>query len=116
MAGSSNSDMCLYFLAIFLPFVSVFLKTGCSCDLLINILLDCLGWIPGVIRKSPVTQKVGTQELIVIQMLGGSLDGMTLQDTSKPSSVREDGTFGDLIGHEARASNWMRFKGLEWRR
>jgi hypothetical protein len=38
-------------LAIILPFVSVFLKTGCGVDLLINILLCCLGWIPGVIRK-----------------------------------------------------------------
>ena len=41
------------YLTIFLPFVSVFLKTGCSADLLINICLDILGWIPGVIRKSP---------------------------------------------------------------
>ncbi|KAH6720931.1 hypothetical protein BKA61DRAFT_242744 [Leptodontidium sp. MPI-SDFR-AT-0119] len=43
--------MCLYFLAILVPFLPVFFKTGCSCDLLINILLCCLGWIPGVIRK-----------------------------------------------------------------
>ncbi|KAH7400141.1 hypothetical protein BKA64DRAFT_707827 [Cadophora sp. MPI-SDFR-AT-0126] len=50
MAASSTSEMCLYFLAVFVPFVPVFIKTGCSCDLLINILLCCLGWIPGVIH------------------------------------------------------------------
>ncbi|TVY56600.1 Plasma membrane proteolipid [Lachnellula suecica] len=52
MATSSNSDVCLYLFAIFLPPVAVFLKTGCGCDFLINILLCILGWIPGVIRES----------------------------------------------------------------
>ncbi|TVY52130.1 Plasma membrane proteolipid 3 [Lachnellula cervina] len=49
MAASSNADVCLYLVAIFLPFLSVFLKTGCGCDLLINVLLCLLGWLPGVI-------------------------------------------------------------------
>jgi hypothetical protein len=31
--------------------VPVFIKRGCSADLLINIALDILGWIPGVIRE-----------------------------------------------------------------
>ncbi|EKD12642.1 hypothetical protein MBM_09211 [Drepanopeziza brunnea f. sp. 'multigermtubi' MB_m1] len=48
--ASSNADVCLYLLAILLPFVSVFLKRGCSADVLINILLCVLGWIPGVIH------------------------------------------------------------------
>ncbi len=43
--------MLLYFLALFLPPVSVFLKRGCSADFIINILLSILGWIPGVIRE-----------------------------------------------------------------
>jgi uncharacterized membrane protein YqaE (UPF0057 family) len=45
-----QSDVLLYFLALFLPPVPVFLKRGCGADLLINIALDFLGWIPGVIR------------------------------------------------------------------
>ncbi|KAN0091942.1 UPF0057 domain containing protein [Hyaloscypha variabilis] len=48
--GSSTSNMCLYFLAIFLPPLAVFFKTGCNADFLINILLSILGWIPGVIH------------------------------------------------------------------
>jgi len=40
----------LYFVAIFLPFIPVVIKRGCGADLLINIALDFLGWIPGVLR------------------------------------------------------------------
>ena len=47
---SSTSDVLLYFLALFLPPVPVFLKTGCSADFLINIALSILGWLPGVIH------------------------------------------------------------------
>ncbi|ESK86242.1 UPF0057-domain-containing protein [Moniliophthora roreri MCA 2997] len=47
---SSNADVCLYFLAIFLPPVSVFFKRGCAADFWINIALCILGWIPGVIH------------------------------------------------------------------
>jgi uncharacterized membrane protein YqaE (UPF0057 family) len=47
---SSTSDICLYALAVFLPPVSVFLKTGCNSDFLISIGLSILGWIPGVIH------------------------------------------------------------------
>lgn len=39
--------MCLYFIAIFLPFLPVLIRRGCGADLLINICLDILGWIPG---------------------------------------------------------------------
>ncbi|KAG4430578.1 hypothetical protein IFR05_013939 [Cadophora sp. M221] len=60
MAGSSTSNMCLYFLAVLVPFLPVFFKTGCSCDLLINILLCCLGWIPGVIPR-PSKISIGHQ-------------------------------------------------------
>ncbi|PBP22197.1 hypothetical protein BUE80_DR006986 [Diplocarpon rosae] len=48
--ASSTSDVCLYFLAILLPFVAVLLKRGCGADFCINILLCCLGWIPGIIH------------------------------------------------------------------
>ncbi|KIW83924.1 hypothetical protein Z517_03170, partial [Fonsecaea pedrosoi CBS 271.37] len=46
---SSTSDVCLYFLALFLPPLAVFFKTGCDSNFLINILLSILGWLPGVL-------------------------------------------------------------------
>jgi uncharacterized membrane protein YqaE (UPF0057 family) len=49
-AASSTGDILLYFLALFLPPVPVFLKAGCGADFLINICLSILGWIPGVIH------------------------------------------------------------------
>ncbi|EXJ84930.1 hypothetical protein A1O3_05605 [Capronia epimyces CBS 606.96] len=49
--ASSTSDVLLYFLAIFLPPLAVFLKTGCDSNFIINILLTILGWLPGCIRK-----------------------------------------------------------------
>ncbi|WRT70301.1 uncharacterized protein IL334_007299 [Kwoniella shivajii] len=47
---SSTGDVLLYFLAIFVPPVSVFMKRGCGSDVLINVLLWILGWIPGVLH------------------------------------------------------------------
>lgn len=35
---------------IILPPVAVFMETGCGCDLLLNIILTLLGWIPGQIH------------------------------------------------------------------
>lgn len=35
-------------LAVILPPLGVFLERGCTCDLLINIGLTCLGYIPGI--------------------------------------------------------------------
>ncbi|CAG8498159.1 hypothetical protein C2G38_2008969 [Gigaspora rosea] len=50
MCCECAADFCEVILAILLPPVAVFLKRGCSTDLLINILLTLLGWIPGVIH------------------------------------------------------------------
>ncbi|EPT06124.1 hypothetical protein FOMPIDRAFT_1044587 [Fomitopsis schrenkii] len=36
--------------AIILPPVGVFLERGCGADLIINIVLTCLGYIPGIIH------------------------------------------------------------------
>ncbi|KAL8279917.1 hypothetical protein RQP46_007767 [Phenoliferia psychrophenolica] len=47
---SSTSDIFLYFLAIFLPPLSVFFKRGCAADFWINICLSILGFIPGVLH------------------------------------------------------------------
>jgi uncharacterized membrane protein YqaE (UPF0057 family) len=38
------------FLAFILPPLGVFLERGCNSDLLINVLLTCLGWFPGIIH------------------------------------------------------------------
>ncbi|KAH6672224.1 hypothetical protein B0J14DRAFT_482861, partial [Halenospora varia] len=53
----SQSDVLLYFVAIFLPFLPVFIKTGCGADLCINIALCILGWIPGVLHAWYVISK-----------------------------------------------------------
>ncbi|KAA1064819.1 hypothetical protein PGT21_015784 [Puccinia graminis f. sp. tritici] len=47
---SSSADVLLYFLAIFIPPASVFIKRQCSADFWINVALFILGWIPGVIH------------------------------------------------------------------
>ncbi|KAK4068702.1 uncharacterized protein Triagg1_7062 [Trichoderma aggressivum f. europaeum] len=46
----SFSDICKILLAILLPPIGVFLERGCGADLLINILLTILGYIPGIIH------------------------------------------------------------------
>ncbi|KAF2479676.1 hypothetical protein BDY17DRAFT_256973 [Neohortaea acidophila] len=47
---SSGTDVCLYFLAIFVPPLAVLLKCGCGGDFIINIGLTILGWLPGVVH------------------------------------------------------------------
>ncbi|RAO72400.1 uncharacterized protein BHQ10_008412 [Talaromyces amestolkiae] len=44
------SDICKIIFAIILPPVGVFLERGCGADLLINICLTILGYIPGIIH------------------------------------------------------------------
>ncbi|CAI7639224.1 UPF0057-domain-containing protein [Penicillium manginii] len=44
---SGSADLCNILIAIFLPPLSVFLQRSCGCQLLINIILTCMGWIPG---------------------------------------------------------------------
>jgi len=43
-------DILLLILAIFIPPIPVLIKTGCSMQFLINIILTILCWIPGVIH------------------------------------------------------------------
>ncbi|KAI0320471.1 hypothetical protein OF83DRAFT_1053119, partial [Amylostereum chailletii] len=45
-----TSDVILYFLAIFIPPLSVFFKRGLAAEFWINIVLWIWGWIPGVIH------------------------------------------------------------------
>ncbi|KAI3572437.1 plasma membrane proteolipid 3 [Fusarium oxysporum f. sp. albedinis] len=45
------SDICKFIFAIFLPPIGVLLERGCwHADLLINILLTILGYLPGVLH------------------------------------------------------------------
>jgi uncharacterized membrane protein YqaE (UPF0057 family) len=46
----SCSDICKIIFAIILPPIGVFLERGCGPDLLINVLLTILGYIPGIIH------------------------------------------------------------------
>ncbi|KUI52514.1 Plasma membrane proteolipid 3 [Cytospora mali] len=46
----TGSDIFKIILAIILPPLGVFLERGCGADLLINILLTILGYIPGIIH------------------------------------------------------------------
>ncbi|KAF9486234.1 UPF0057-domain-containing protein [Pholiota conissans] len=45
-----SSDVLLILVAILFPPAAAAFVTGCSCDLLINILLTILGYIPGHIH------------------------------------------------------------------
>ncbi|KAH9990975.1 hypothetical protein BJV74DRAFT_836756, partial [Russula compacta] len=46
------SDVCLILVAILFPPAAAFFIAGCSCDLLINICLTILGYIPGHIVRT----------------------------------------------------------------
>ncbi|RPB28753.1 plasma membrane proteolipid 3 [Terfezia boudieri ATCC MYA-4762] len=46
----TGSDICKIILAIILPPLGVFLEKGCGSDLLINICLTILGYLPGIIH------------------------------------------------------------------
>ncbi|KAG9249931.1 plasma membrane proteolipid 3 [Emericellopsis atlantica] len=44
------SDICKIIFAVIFPPLGVFLERGCGVDLLINIALTILGFIPGIIH------------------------------------------------------------------
>jgi len=46
----TGSDIFKIILAVLLPPLGVFLERGCGADLLINVLLTILGYIPGIIH------------------------------------------------------------------
>ncbi|EPY54281.1 plasma membrane proteolipid Pmp3 [Schizosaccharomyces cryophilus OY26] len=46
----TGSDIFKIIFAIILPPLGVFLERGCGADILINILLCCLGYVPGIIH------------------------------------------------------------------
>ncbi|KAL1922231.1 uncharacterized protein VTP21DRAFT_9770 [Calcarisporiella thermophila] len=57
MSVYTSRDILCFFLAIFFPYISVLIKTGCSVDLLINIALSILGHLPGVIHAFYIIHK-----------------------------------------------------------
>ncbi|KAH6854359.1 hypothetical protein B0I37DRAFT_410452 [Chaetomium sp. MPI-CAGE-AT-0009] len=44
------SDICKIIFAVIIPPLGVFLERGCGSDLLINILLTVLGYLPGIVH------------------------------------------------------------------
>lgn len=50
----TGSDIIKIILAIVLPPLGVFLERGCGADLLINICLTILGYIPGIVSLIPI--------------------------------------------------------------
>ncbi|CAG7836333.1 unnamed protein product [Allacma fusca] len=51
------TDICKFLLAFFLPPLGVLAEKGCGVDLLINILLTILGYIPGIIHACYIILK-----------------------------------------------------------
>ncbi|KAL1989772.1 hypothetical protein VTN49DRAFT_6969 [Thermomyces lanuginosus] len=56
------SDICKIIFAIILPPLGVFLERGCGVDLLINICLTILGYIPGIIHALRTTTIMQTRD------------------------------------------------------
>lgn len=49
--------MCSYLCAVLIPPISVCLRRGCGCDVLINIALTVLGCIPGMLHACYIVGK-----------------------------------------------------------
>lgn len=56
------NTFCSALLAVVFPPCGVFCATGCSYDLIINILLTILGWIPGVLHAFYVLGSASAKE------------------------------------------------------
>ncbi|KAM0749342.1 hypothetical protein T439DRAFT_381704 [Meredithblackwellia eburnea MCA 4105] len=50
MTPSQLFTVCQVLISIFYPPIAVFLERGCGVDLIINVLLCCIVWVPGVIH------------------------------------------------------------------
>ena len=107
MLTTPQSDVLLYFLALFLPPVSVFMKRGCGADFVINIGLSILGWIPGVIRTyMALPTALGTFGVLTeMQMRGGSFQNMSGPLDTKESRRDERRQFTISTGGGTMA--WM---------
>ncbi|CDZ96424.1 Stress responsive protein [Phaffia rhodozyma] len=68
-----GADLLLVILAIFFPPGAVLATSGCGCDLLLNIILTFLAYIPGVIhaiwivyKKAQANEKYGKNNYIYV--------------------------------------------------
>jgi uncharacterized membrane protein YqaE (UPF0057 family) len=79
-----RSDICKIIFAFILPPLGVFLERGCGADILINICLTILGWIPGIIHamyapfpsclpRYPIASVADPLQLRYIQVLDRAL-------------------------------------------
>ncbi|KAK0356684.1 plasma membrane proteolipid Pmp3 [Friedmanniomyces endolithicus] len=68
----TGSDILKIILAVILPPLGVFLERGCGADLIINIVLTCLGYIPGVSHAIPkaLGNMMAASELKCVLTLG----------------------------------------------
>ncbi|KAK1071042.1 plasma membrane proteolipid Pmp3 [Friedmanniomyces endolithicus] len=68
----TGSDILKIILAVILPPLGVFLERGCGADLIINIVLTCLGYIPGVSHDIPkaLRNMMAASELKCVLTLG----------------------------------------------
>lgn len=55
-------DCCKVTMAWLLPPIAVFMETGCSCALALNILLTILGWFPGMVHAYCVILHCGEEK------------------------------------------------------
>jgi uncharacterized membrane protein YqaE (UPF0057 family) len=56
----------LCIIAIFFPPLAVFLETGCGFELLLNVILTILGWLPGVLHALFIIFYQKKQEVVVV--------------------------------------------------
>ncbi|KAL5476670.1 hypothetical protein ACEPAI_2856 [Sanghuangporus weigelae] len=77
---SPTSSVLLYFLAIVLPPLAVFLDSAFSVDFLINICLTIFGWIPGIIHAWYVISKR--------ERATGATDPLVAGGTTAPVAAR----------------------------
>ncbi|OQV19791.1 hypothetical protein BV898_06063 [Hypsibius exemplaris] len=57
------SDIIKFIAAVFLPPLGVFLETGCDNNFIINVLLTCLFWVPGIIHAFYIILKTARYKM-----------------------------------------------------
>jgi len=94
-----GSDILLILVAIIFPPAAAGFITGCSCDLLINIALTLLGYIPGHIHAFwLIYKRMKAEELYGIggyRYIGnGEFQGMSGQPAAAPANYGATGVAG----------------------
>ena len=105
LTPSQQGGLLLGIIAIFLPPIPVIIRKGCGADLLINLLLCLLAWIPGT--QSYRTRAASDRLSTCLRDLSSSLS-LTLssfltafrQTHSSSSSINSDFRSSLQIGHD----------------